>query len=243
MSSPSTAALSALRPTQPRLTHSGWTLEQARLPGQRVSADRISAFLEKSFVLQPDLNRSKDFFATASMSKGPISAYLVGYLGRGQLIDATALRVKNYNRLGTTMSGQFAKTFAESLGETKVIAELTFGTNMDTGVFNTFALPTIPTNFADGVKDVNERGFYVRIDQELTKWGIAGFRFDTYTTNSAIKNNARDTYAFMAGANFSKYLRLINEISYTFDNLHPEPAPAPSKHIFGFTSWLQGRFY
>ncbi len=198
---------------------------------------------EKSFVLQPDLNSSKDFFGTVTTKVGPFSANLAGYLGRGQVVDATALRVKNFNRLGANLGAQWAQTFTEKLGETKVLAELMFGTNMDTGVLAAFAVPTIPKNFSDGVRDLNERGFYVRVDQEVTKWGIAGFRYDTYTTDSSIANNGRDTYTFMAGARFSKLLRLINEASYAIDNLHAEGAAAPSKHIFGYTAWLQGSFY
>ena len=210
-------------------------LDVGILNGQRIG--------EKSFVLQPDLNGAKDFFATATVKSGPVAASLAGYLGRGQIVDATAIRVKNFKRLGASLGAQLAKTFSERLGQTKVIGELMFGSNMDTGVLNGFALPTIPKTFTDGVKDLNERGLSIRLDQELTKWGIAGFRYDMYTTDSSIANNARDTYAFMAGARFSKYLRLINEASYAIDNLHPEGAAAPSKHIFGYTAWLQGSFY
>ena len=71
----------------------------------------------------------------------------------------------------------------------------------------------------------------------------AGFRFDTYTTDSSLKNNGRDTYLLMGGLRFSKYLRLINELSYAIDNIHPEGAGAPSKHIYGYTAWMQGSFY
>jgi hypothetical protein len=90
---------------------------------------------------------------------------------------------------------------------------------------------------------MNERSFYVRAEQDLTKWGIAGFRFDTYTTNSDVKNNGRDTYTLMAGLRFSKYLRLINEGSIAIDNNHAEASAAPSKHIWGYTAWMQGSFY
>ncbi|HSO33759.1 MAG TPA: hypothetical protein VLT33_14600 [Labilithrix sp.] len=210
-------------------------LDLGVINGQRIG--------EKSFVLQPDLNGSKDFFAAVTTKIGPFSANLAGYLGRGQVVDATALRVKNFRRLGANLGAQYARTFSEKLGETRLSAELLFGTNMDTGVLAAFAVPTIPKNFTDGVKDLNERGFYVRLDQEVTKWGIAGLRYDTYTTDSSIANNARDTYGVMAGARFSKYLRLVNEVSYAIDNLHPEGAAPPSKHIFGYTAWLQGSFY
>ena len=211
------------------------SLDLGILNGQRLG--------ESKFVLQPDLNGAKDFFAMAAVEKGPVAASLSGYLGRGQLVDPVAIRVKNYGRLAANLFAMFRKTFSEKLGETKLLGELMFGRNMDTGVISPFALPVIPASFTDGVKDLDERALYVRLDQEITKWGIAGFRFETYTSDSSVKNNARDTYGFMAGARFSKLLRLISEVSYAIDNLHPEGAPAPSKHIFTYTTWLQGSFY
>lgn len=198
---------------------------------------------EKSFVLQPDLNGSKDFFAAAQTTIGFLTPAIHGYAGRGQVVDSTLLRVKNFKRLGANLAVTAAHPIVPCLGETRLVAELMFGTNMDTGVNYAFAVPAIPTQVTDGVKDLHERALYIRGEQELTKWGIAGLRFDTYTTNSAIKNNARDTWTLMAGLRFSKYLRLINEASYAVDNMHPEGAAAPSKHIYGFTSWMQGSFY
>jgi hypothetical protein len=198
---------------------------------------------EPTFVLLPDLNRSKDGFGMVSYKLGPVTAGLWGYLGTSQRVDTTQLRVKNFTRKGVNMSLVFAHTFVPALGATRAYGELAFTQNMDTGVRYPFAVPAIPANFTDDVKDQNERALYVRVEQDLTEWGIAGFRYDTYTTNSDIKNNARDTYTFMAGLNFTKYLRLINELSWAVDNIHPEGAAPPSKHILGYTAWLQGRFY
>jgi DMSO/TMAO reductase YedYZ molybdopterin-dependent catalytic subunit len=210
-------------------------LDVGVLNGQRLG--------ERTFVLQPDLDGGKDFFATASLKIGHLSGSLAGYLGRGQVVDATALRVKNFHRRGANLGLEYARTLTEKLGETKLVAELLFGTNMDTGALVPFALPAIPKSFTDDVKDLHERGLYVRVDQDVTKWGIAGFRFDTYTTDSSIANNGRDTYTLMLGGRFSKHLRLVNEASYTVDNLHPEGAAAPSKHVYGYTAWLQGSFF
>ena len=198
---------------------------------------------EPTFVLQPDLNRSKDGFAMASYKLGPLTASLWGYLGQSQRVDGTLLRVKNFTRKGVNVGLTFEHKFFEKLGNTRAYAELLFATNMDTGVRYPFALPAIPANFNDGVRDMNERGLYLRAEQDITEWGIAGFRYDMYTTDSTIKNNARDTYNFMGGLNFTKYLRLVNELSYAIDNIHPEGATAPGKHILGYTVWMQGRFY
>lgn len=198
---------------------------------------------ETTFVLLPDLNRSKDFFGMASYKVGPVTLSLWGYLGSSQRVDATLLRVKNFTRKGVNMGVTFDHTFFPKLGGTRAYGELLFAQNMDTGVRYPFAVPGIPANFTDDVKDMNERGLYLRAEQDLTEWALAGFRYDTYTTDSSIKNNARDTFTFMAGANFTKYLRIINELSYAVDNMHPDGAAAPSKHIYGYTAWMQGRFF
>jgi hypothetical protein len=212
-----------------------FTIDVGILNGQRIG--------EKLFVLQPDLNGSKDFFATATSKLGPVTLNLAGYLGRGQTIDAKLLRLKNWKRLGANLGAVAAHPIFKKLGETKLIAELMFGTNMDTGVTYGFATPAIPPSFTDGVKDLNERGLYLRGEQELTRWALAGFRYDTYTTDSSVKNNARDTYTLMAGLRFSKLLRLINEASYATDNMHAAGTAAPSRHIYGYTAWVQGSFY
>jgi len=198
---------------------------------------------EKTFVALPDLNASKDFFATATSKIGPATFLLSGYQGRGAAVDPTLLRVKNYGRLGVNLGVTLAHTFFPKLGESKLITELFFGKNMDTGVTYAFGVPAIPQNFTQDVKDLNNRAVYIRAEQELTKWGIAGFRFDSYTTDSSLANNTRDTYTLMGGFRFSKLLRLINEGSIAVDDIHPDGAASPSRHIWAYTAWMQASFY
>ena len=218
----------------------GWNdrlaLDLGVINGQRLGEPR--------FVLQPDLNASKDYFATLSGKKlGPMEASLSGYVGRGQIVDTQLLRVKNFNRYALNVGTRFAKTLVPKLGETRLIGEILFGKNMDTGVVYAFALPPIPPTFADDVKGFGERGLYLRAEQELTRWGVAGFRYDTYTPDTSVSNNARDTYTFMLGARFNKNLRLVNELAYAIDNTHPKAGEAPSQHLLQYTAWLQGSFY
>jgi hypothetical protein len=212
-----------------------FTFDFGVLNGQRLG--------ERTFVLQPDLNSAKDFFANAAVKLGPVDLSLAGYLGRGQVVDRQLLRVKNFGRLGMNVGVGVAHKLVPKLGETKLMAELLFGSNMDTGVNYPFALPAIPAQFGDSVKDLDQRAFYVRVEQDLTKWGMTGFRYDTYTTDASISNNGRDTYTFMLGARFSKYLRLVNELSYAIDNIHAPNTDAPSRHIAAYTAWMQGSFY
>lgn len=47
----------------------------------------------------------------------------------------------------------------------------------------------------------------------------------------------------MAGAKFTKHLRLINELGYAIDNMHAEGTPPPSKHIVSYTAWMQGSYF
>ena len=199
---------------------------------------------EPRFTLQPDLNASKDYFATLSGKKlGPMEGSISGYVGRGQVVDSQLLRVKNFNRYAVNVGARFAKTLVPKLGETRLMGEILFGKNMDTGVVYAFALPPIPPTFSDDVRGFGERGLYLRAEQELTRWGIAGFRFDTYTTDTSVSNNARDTYTFMLGARFSKNLRLVNELAWVIDNTHPKAGEAPSQHLLQYSAWLQGSFY
>lgn len=206
------------------------------LNGQRLGEPR--------FVVQPDLNSSKDFFATVSGKKlGPIDASLSGYYGRGQIVDAQQLRVKNYDRYAVNVGARFGKTLVPVLGETRLLGELMFGKNMDTGVVYPFGVPVIPVAFGDDVAGLGERALYLRAEQDLTRWGIAGFRFDTYSADVSQANDARDTYTFMLGARFSKNLRLINELAYAIDNMHAKGDAPPSQHVLQYSAWLQGSFY
>ncbi len=205
------------------------------LNGQRLGETR--------FVALPDLNHSKDFYAAAEVTFAPVTLSVHGYAGKGVNVDPVLLRVKNFPRYGVNLGAVFAHTFAPKLGETRAIGELAFMQNMDTGVNYAFAVPAIPANITDDVTNKNERALYLRAEQDITRWALAGFRYDMYTTDSSIANNARDTYTLLAGARFSKLLRLMHEWSWSVDNIHATNAPAPSKHIFEFSVWLQGSIY
>lgn len=205
------------------------------LNGQRLGEPRFFAV--------PDLNRSKDVYAAAEVTSGPMTFSVHGYAGSGVVVDTQQLRVKNYPRLGANFALAFAKMFFKDIGETRVISEMAFTQNMDTGINYPFAVPAIPARLSDDVTNIHQRSFYARFEQDVTRWAIGGFRYETYTPDTSIKNNARDIYTFMAGARFSKLLRFINEVSWAIDNAHPERGVAPSQHIFQYTGWLQGAIF
>lgn len=197
---------------------------------------------ERFFVAVPDLNKSKDFVGHLAYNLGLLTVGVNGYVGRSQVVDPAQLRFKQFSRWATNYYVLGKAHPLRRLGETRVYSELTFAQNMDTGVIYPFAVPRIPTNLADDVEDLNQRAFYARVEQDLGRWFTLGYRFDTYTPNTSINNNARDTHAFLTVVRFSQNLRWMNELDWAIDNVHPEGAPAPSRHIVTFSSVLQAGF-
>ncbi|WP_146648297.1 hypothetical protein [Labilithrix luteola] len=190
----------------------------------------------------PDLNQAKDYYGVVKYRLGKVNLTTTGYVGTGQIVDTQLLRVKNYGRWMLNYGLGAHHVFLRRLGETLVSTELTFMQNMDIGTAYPFAVPSIPTPFSDNVANLMERGFYVRVEQEITPLALVGYRFDTYTPDSSIKNNARDTHAVVAVLRFSKNLRWMNEVDVVIDNAHPEGSPPPSKHTFIYSSVLQAGF-
>ena len=134
------------------------------------------------------------------------------------------------------------RTIFKRLGESRLISELTIAQNMDTGVIYSFAMPRIPTTLTDDIGNLDERTLYVRVEQDLSPWLMADYRFDTYSPDTAIKNNARDTHAFLAVVKFSPNLRWMNELNWAIDNVHAPDVAPPSKHIVSYSTVLQAMF-
>jgi hypothetical protein len=209
-------------------------LDLAIINGQAIGA--------KTFVALPDLNRAKDYLAHLTYKLGFLTVGTSGYLGKGQIVDATALRFKQYDKSAINFEVSAEARVIRRLGASRLYAELTFGQNMDMGVIYPFAAPSIPTNISDKVASIDERAFYVRVEQDLGRWVTAGYRFDTYTPDSSLTTNARDTHALLAVARISRNLRWMNEVGFAIDNVHPSGASPPSKHIVYFSSVLQAMF-
>lgn len=197
---------------------------------------------ERYFVAVPDLNKSKDVLGSIIYRIGSLTLGVNGYLGRGQVVDAQNLRFKQFSKWAVNYQARYQRTIVKRLGESRLIGELTIAQNMDTGVNYAFAVPKIPTTLSDGVGNLDERALYVRFEQDLSPWLMAGYRFDTYSPDTAIANNARDTHAFLAVVRFSQNLRWMNELNWAIDNVHPPDVPPPSKHIVSFSTVLQAMF-
>jgi hypothetical protein len=210
------------------------TLDLAVVNGQRLG--------EKTFVALPDLNRSKDFIGYLTYEVGCVTLGVSGYVGYGQVVDAQALRFKQFTKWAMNYQASVERAVIHRLGESRLSAELTFAQNMDSGVVYSFAVPRIPTNISNGVANLDERAFYVRAEQDLGRRLTAGYRYDMYAPDTSIKNNARNTHAFVLVGRITPNLRWMNEIDWAIDNVHPSSAAPPSKHILTYSSVLQGMF-
>lgn len=197
---------------------------------------------ERTFVALPDLNRSKDLIGYLTYKIGFVTLGVSGYIGRGQIVDPQALRFKQFSRWAVNYQAVAEKRIVRSLGETRLSAELTVAQNMDTGVIYPFAVPRIPTILSDSVSNLDERALYVRLEQDVGRRLMAGYRYDMYTPNTAIKNNARDTHAFLIVGKISPNLRWMNELGWAIDNVHALNTPAPSRRIVMFSTVLQAMF-
>lgn len=208
--------------------------------GQRLGQPR--------FVAEPDLNKSKDLYAQARFRMHEITFGVAGYLGRGEIVDPNALRFKQYDRWWVDYSIAAHHRFSRSLGESHVILDLAVAQNMDTGVNYAFAVPRIPQVLGQDVANLDERALIIRLEQEITRHALIGYRYDFYSPDTALKNNARDTHAFVTVLRFSQNLRWMNELDYAIDNVHDGVLAAqtglgpPSKHILSFSSVLQASF-
>jgi len=200
---------------------------------------------DKNFSLLPDLNRGKDVLGRLNYNFGPFDVGASGLIGSGSLVDATNLKFKQYTRWGVNFEAGIHYPFIKSLGNTKVFSELTLAQNLDRGSKYAAGIgqPTIPTpNINEDVGNKDERGVWVRIEQDFTEWFTLGARYDMYTPDSAQKNDARDTYSFVGAVHFTKGLQLMLEYDHAIDNVHKPGSNAPSKQIETFSTVLQARF-
>lgn len=201
-----------------------------------------TAIGEKNFVVAPDLNKGKDFVGRVNYDFGAFDVGASGYVGRGQAVDATALRFKQFTRAAVDLEAAFHHKLVPDLGMTKVFAEIIRSQNMDRGVRYGVGLPPIPADIHAAVVDHDELGGFVRLEQELGEHLLVGLRYDFYTPDSAQAENQRDTYEALVAIRWTKGLMTVLEGSHAVDNVHkPGSAPA-SKHIETLSAMTQVRF-
>ncbi len=200
---------------------------------------------EKTFALVPDLNKGKDVVGRVSYNLGVATLGVSGYYGQGQIVDSTLLRFKNFKRWAFNAELGIKHRFLPSIGETRLLAEVTRGQNMDRGTKygGGIALPSFPTDIVNGsVSDLDELAYWVRFEQDIGhRFTLAG-RYDYYSPNSAQGNNGRDTFAVVGVVHFTRALQLMLEYNHATDNVHKPGGQAPSKWIDTVSSVMQVRF-
>ncbi|MGD0530551.1 MAG: hypothetical protein ABSE49_35785, partial [Polyangiaceae bacterium] len=199
---------------------------------------------EKTFSLQPDLNKGKDIVGRLNYDFGPFDVGASGYYGQGQEVSLASLAFKQYPRYAWNIEAAIHHRFLQ-IGDTRVFAEFDRGQNMDRAVNYSaqIALPGLPADIVNGkVVSKDELGYWARIEQDITRWSTLAFRYDKYTPDSAQGSDSRDTFGFVGVAHFTKQLQLMLEYDYYVDNVHVPGNPIPYAKGNVFSGVFQVRF-
>jgi hypothetical protein len=198
---------------------------------------------EPTFALQPGLNQGKDGVGRINFDFGDwVDLGVSGYGGAAVEVNAPELRFKQFMRWAVNGELGLHHTFSPSVGATKILAEVTFAQNFDRGVYYSYALPVIPASITAPVVNLNERNVWVRLEQDLTHWATLGLRWDEYTPNTSIGNDARDTFAIVAAIHFTPWLQTMLEYSHAIDHVHPAAGQYTDKQIETGSGVLQAKF-
>jgi Phosphate-selective porin O and P len=116
------------------------------------------------------------------------------------------------------------------LGTTKIYGEFVVAENMDRALY-----PADPVSTG---LDQRELGFYAGILQEITPYGVIGFRYDYYDPNSDVLDNRRGrllpfsaavtTYAPLIGVAIPDRARLLVEYDIIKDAFARDPTGVPA---------------
>jgi hypothetical protein len=207
---------------------------------------------EKTFAVLPDLNHGKDIVGRVNYNFGIFDVGIGGYYGQGQVISLASLAFKQFPRGAFEAEAALHHKFAE-IGETRLLGEFDYGVNLDRGVkYGANGLPGLPAaaNIPSGsVTDRKEIGYWIRAEQDLTRWFTVAARYDYYSPDtSASQSNGRDTVAAVFVIHFTSSLQSMTEYNHFVDNVHavatgttPEGSPA-GKNGDVLSEVLQVRF-
>jgi Phosphate-selective porin O and P len=198
---------------------------------------------QPTFSLDPGLTANKDFLGRMNFNFGDwVDFGGSGYFGVGEVVNATALRFKQFYRWAANGELGLHHKFGD-VGWTKIFAEVTFAQNFDRGVHYAFALPAIPANIDAPVASLNERNVWVRLEQDLTHWTTLGVRWDEYTPETSLSNDARDTVGVVGVIHFTSWLQTMLEYDHIIEHVHAPGTVATDAQIEMGSGVLQARFY
>ncbi len=196
---------------------------------------------ESDFTVVPDFNRAKDGVLRVDYDFGPFDVGVSGYLGKGQTVDAAKLRFKQFTRWAIGGEAALHHTFSKPLGQTAVYAEIVIAENMDRGTLNANNVPKIPDDINADVVAKKELGAFARIEQDITKHFVLGFRWDWYTPDYGVAANGRHTVAGLFVVNMGKGLKTMLEYDHAMDNEHVTGGAPAMRTIDTVSCILQGR--
>jgi hypothetical protein len=193
-----------------------------------------------------DLNRPKDGVLSVAWDTHPLRLGLSGYGGEGQLVDPQGLRFKQYPRGAFDVDFALRKRFLKA-GETRIISELMYGTNMDRGVLIPGALPTIPDDITQPVVNKDELGAILRIEQDIRcacgePLLTVGLRYDFYSPDLSLDMNGRHTASAVVALHLGHFAQLMLEYDHVIDFIRPSGPIPPEKNIEVLSAVLQGQF-
>lgn len=191
---------------------------------------------EKTFAALPDLNRRKDLVLYANYNFGAVDVGAGGYLGRGQVIDASKPILRTFPRWAVNAEAAFHHRFGD-LGETRLLAEGLVGASMDRST-----LPAIPASLSIAISPLHQYRFFVRAEQEVTRWASFGVRYDVYSPDSSQGGNHREALSLLGVAHLADGLKVMLEYDRTVDNTHKTGAALPSKHTDSLSAVAQAKF-
>jgi hypothetical protein len=154
-----------------------------------------------------------------------------GQIDAGELTvlpAVSALPSMNFNRWA--LGADLALAMRTSIGWTRLTGEVIVASNMDRGLF--VANPIITAI------DAREMGFVVGVTQELTPYGVVGFRFDSYDPNADAQDmqggkfvptsQVIRTFSSVVGLTLPDRARLLFQYDVQRDFLGRNPAGIPA---------------
>jgi hypothetical protein len=202
---------------------------------------------EKTFSLLPSMTQGKSGVGRINYNFGAVDIGTSGYYGQGAEVSLASMAFKEFPREAWNVEAGLHQRFLD-MGQTRLLGEFNMGQNMDRGTkYGALGLPGLPkpaSNIPGGsVTNRNEIGGFVRLEQDITRWTTLAARWDYYSPDTSITNNARNTFGVVGVVHFTKQLQLMVEYNKFIDNVRASNTTAyPDKEGDMLSGVLQVRY-
>jgi hypothetical protein len=181
---------------------------------------------EPSFGRAPDLNKTKDASGRIAIDLSRFAVGLGGYVGQGQAVDPTSLRVQQRPRAAIAIDALFRARLARVLRESRLSGEVVVGRNMDRGVATPF-VATLPADPSVNLPNFDPRSAWIRLEQDF-RGGTIGVRYDVYTPDSSEPDDSRHALSAAVARALTRNARLMLEYDHAIDRIH---APGTASRV------------